>query len=41
LCSELDLLHDVIAEGMRVIDVGFGIGRQLFLLRDRLRLGVG
>jgi len=41
LCAELDLLHDVIAEGIRVIDVGFGIGRQLFLLRDRLRLGVG
>jgi len=33
---ELDLLLDVITEGMRVIDVGCGTGRHLFLLRDRL-----
>ena len=38
---ELDLLLDVITEGMRVIDVGCGTGRHLLLLRDRLRLGVG
>lgn len=41
LQAELDLLHDIITEGMRVIDVGCGTGRHLLLLRDRLRLGVG
>ncbi len=39
--AELDLLHEVIMEGMRVIDVGCGTGRHLLLLRDRLRIGVG
>jgi ubiquinone/menaquinone biosynthesis C-methylase UbiE len=41
LQAELDLLHDVITEGMRVIDVGCGTGRHLLLLKDRLRLGIG
>ena len=41
LRAELDLLHDVVTQGMRVIDVGCGTGRHLLLLRDRLRLGVG
>jgi ubiquinone/menaquinone biosynthesis C-methylase UbiE len=41
LQAELDLLHDVVSEGMRVIDIGCGTGRHLLLLRDRLRLGVG
>jgi ubiquinone/menaquinone biosynthesis C-methylase UbiE len=41
LHAELDLLHEIITEGMRVIDVGCGTGRHLLLLRDRLRLGVG
>jgi ubiquinone/menaquinone biosynthesis C-methylase UbiE len=41
LRAELDLLHDVITEGMRVLDVGCGTGRHLLLVRDRLRLGVG
>ena len=41
LRAELDLLHHVVTDGMRVIDVGCGTGRHLLLLRDRLRLGVG
>ena len=41
LRAELELLHDVVTQGMRVIDVGCGAGRHLLLLRDRLRLGVG
>ncbi|MGH7587622.1 MAG: methyltransferase domain-containing protein [Gemmatimonadota bacterium] len=41
LCAELDLLDDVIVQGMRVIDVGCGTGRHLLLLGDRLRLGLG
>ncbi len=41
LRAEIDLLHDIITEGMRVIDVGCGTGRHLLLIRERLRLGVG
>jgi SAM-dependent methyltransferase len=41
LRAELDLLHDLLKEGMRVIDLGCGTGRHLVLVRDRLRLGVG
>jgi SAM-dependent methyltransferase len=41
LRAELDLLRNVIKEGMQVIDVGCGTGRHLVLLRDRLRLGIG
>jgi ubiquinone/menaquinone biosynthesis C-methylase UbiE len=41
LRAELDLLHDILKEGMRVLDVGCGTGRHLILVRDRLRLGVG
>lgn len=39
--AELELLHDVVKDGMRVLDVGCGTGRHLVLLGDRLRLGVG
>ena len=41
LRAEVELLHDVIMDGMRVIDVGCGTGRHLAYLSDRLRLGVG
>jgi SAM-dependent methyltransferase len=41
LRAEIDLLHDLLTEGMRVLDLGCGTGRHLVLLRDRLRLGVG
>lgn len=41
LQAEFDLLHDVVRDGMRVIDVGCGTGRHLLRLADRLRLGLG
>jgi SAM-dependent methyltransferase len=41
LRAEIDLLHDLLTEGMRVLDLGCGTGRHLIQVRDRLRLGVG
>lgn len=41
LQAELDLLREVTARGMRVIDIGCGTGRHLALLREHLALGVG
>ncbi|HLJ46042.1 MAG TPA: class I SAM-dependent methyltransferase [Bryobacteraceae bacterium] len=41
LQAEIDVLNDIVVEGMSMIDVGCGTGRHLALLRNRLRTGVG
>ena len=41
LRAELELLENIVTEGMRVLDVGCGTGRHLVSLANRLRLGVG
>ena len=41
LQAEIELLDDIIVDGMTVIDVGCGTGRHLAMLRHRLRIGVG
>ena|SRR5437867_788513 len=41
LQAEIDLLDDLITDGMTMLDVGCGTGRHLAMLQDRLRLGVG
>ena len=41
LQAESDLLDDIVVEGMSMIDVGYGTGRHLTSLRNRLRTGVG
>jgi ubiquinone/menaquinone biosynthesis C-methylase UbiE len=41
LQAEIDLLAEIVSDGMTAIDVGCGTGRHLVMLRDRLRFGVG
>jgi SAM-dependent methyltransferase len=41
LRAEIDLLQNLVRQGMRVLDVGCGTGRHLTLLRDRVGLGLG
>ena len=41
LQAEVELLSDLIVDGMAMVDVGCGTGRHLAMLRDRLRIGVG
>jgi SAM-dependent methyltransferase len=41
LQAEIDLLRELITDGMRVVDLGCGTGRHLAMLRDRLALGMG
>lgn len=41
LRAEVDLLHELVKDGMQVLDLGCGTGRHLILLRDRLGLGLG
>jgi len=41
LQAEIDLLNDIVVEGMSIIDMGCGTGRHLTMLRNRLRTGVG
>jgi ubiquinone/menaquinone biosynthesis C-methylase UbiE len=41
LRAEIELLHETIPSGARLLDVGCGTGRHLVLLRERVSLGVG
>ncbi len=41
LQAEVELLRELILDGMRVVDIGCGTGRHLAMLGDRLALGVG
>jgi len=39
--AEIELLNDLVRDGMSVLDVGCGTGRHLALLREKVRIGVG
>src|SRR5438094_7923569 len=39
--AEIDLLDDIVSQGMTMIDIGCGTGRHLARLRDRVRIGFG
>ena len=39
--EEIDLLDDIVSQGMTMIDIGCGTGRHLARLRDRVRIGFG
>ena len=41
LHTEIELLNETVAPGMRVLDVGCGTGRHLLQFGDRLGVGVG
>src|SRR5438034_8628275 len=41
LQAEIELLDDMVVEGMSIVDIGCGTGRHLAMLGDRLRVGVG
>jgi SAM-dependent methyltransferase len=41
LQAEIDLLQEIVAEDMSVIDIGCGTGRHLAMLGNRLRIGIG
>ena len=37
--AEIDVLDDIVSQGMTMIDIGCGTGRHLARLRDRVRIG--
>src|SRR5437899_4868939 len=39
--AEIEVLDDIVSQGMTMIDIGCGTGRHLARLRDRVRIGFG